>query len=319
MWKSLKAQLLEVGAAQLTGTDTFEYQSKSTAGPGAGGRGSIFFSYEGHRVRLAITDDSPITIRHIGGGTVMLTYGHIEILGKLERPGSHCPGQAYITISGSCIYHCKYCPVPKNATPTKSVDEIVSLVRNAGDIDAISLTSGIVGNIGEEETRTIAVVKALKEFDLPIGVSIYPTIGTARRLHEVGATEVKFNLETATLELFTEMCPDMDRDTINVELDEAVKLFGRNHVFTNLIFGLGETNDEMMATVDELCARGIIPTLRPFSPGGELKGLPRPDFKRFIDLHKHHCSAIVANGLDTREAKSMCIACTGCDMVPGRD
>jgi biotin synthase-related radical SAM superfamily protein len=249
----------------------------------------------------------------------MLTYGHIEVLGKLEKPGSHCPGQAYITISGSCVYHCKYCPVPKNAAPTKSVDEIVSLVQNAGDINAISLTSGIVGNIEEEEARTIVMVKALKKFDLPIGVSIYPTIGTARRLHEAEATEVKFNLETATLELFTEMCPDMDRDTINVELDEAVKLFGRNHVFTNLIFGLGETNEEMMNAVDELCARGIIPTLRPFSPRGELKGLPRPDFKRFIDLYKHHWSAIVANGLDTGEAKSMCIACTGCDMVPGRD
>ena len=188
MWESLKAQLLEVGTAQLTGADASEYESKSTAGPGAGGRGSV--------------------------------------LGKLEKPGSHCPGQAYITISGSCIYHCKYCPVPANAAPTKSVDEILSLVQNADDIHAISLTSGVVGSTEEEEERALAVLKALREFNLPIGVSIYPTSGTARRLHEAGATEVKFNLETATPELFAEMCPGMDRDIINTELDEAVKLFG---------------------------------------------------------------------------------------------
>ena len=61
MWESLKAQLLEVGTAQLTGADASEYESKSTAGPGAGGRGSVFFSYEGHRVRLNVADDSPPT------------------------------------------------------------------------------------------------------------------------------------------------------------------------------------------------------------------------------------------------------------------
>ena len=75
MWESLKAQLLEIGTAKLTGADAAGYESKSTAGPGAGGRGSVFFSYEEHRVRLSVADDSPITIRHIGGGTVMLTYG----------------------------------------------------------------------------------------------------------------------------------------------------------------------------------------------------------------------------------------------------
>ncbi|MDE2521622.1 MAG: radical SAM protein [Methanocorpusculum sp.] len=319
MWESLKAQLLEIGTAQLTGTDASEYESKSTAGPGAGGRGSVFFSYEGHRVRLSVADESPITIRHIGGGTVMLTYGCIEVLGKLEKPGSHCPGQAYITISGSCIFHCKYCPVPANAAPTKQTDEIISLVRDAGDITAISLTSGVTGSAEEEEERTLAVVKALNEFDIPIGVSIYPVSGTARRLHEAGVAEVKFNLETATPGLFAEMCPGMDREMVNAELDEAVKLFGRNHVFTNLIFGLGETDEEMKTAIDDLCARGIIPSLRPFSPGGELKDLPRPGFRRFMNLYKHHRAALAANGLDTREAKTMCIACTGCDMVPDRD
>lgn len=319
MWESLKAQLLEIGTAQLTGADASDYESTSTAGPGAGSRGSIFFSYEGHRVRLSVVENSPITIRHIGGGTVMLTYGCIEVLGKLEKPGSHCPGQAYITISGSCIFHCKYCPVPANAAPTKSVDEIVGLIRAAGNITAISLTSGVAGSVGDEEARALEVVRAVQQFNLPTGVSIYPIPGTARRLHEAGATEVKFNLETATPELFEIMCPGMDRDVINTELKEAVSLFGRNHVFTNLIFGLGETDDEMKAAISELCAQGIIPSVRPFSPASELKSQPRPGFKRFMTLYKHHRAALAANDLNPQEAQTMCIACTGCDMVPGLD
>ena len=46
MWQSLKVQLLEVGTVQLTVADASEYESKSTAGPGAGDRWSIIFSYE---------------------------------------------------------------------------------------------------------------------------------------------------------------------------------------------------------------------------------------------------------------------------------
>ncbi|HJK02559.1 MAG TPA: radical SAM protein [Methanocorpusculum sp.] len=319
MWKSLKAQLLEIGTVQLCGVNASNYEAKSTSGPGTEGHGSVFFSYEGHRVRLSVVDVSPITIRHIGGGTVILTYGYIEVLGKLEKPGSHCPKQAYITINGSCMFHCKYCAVPSNASPIKSADEIVSLVREAGDIEAISLTGGIMDSAVEEEARTLAIIQSLEVFNLPIGVAIYPVQGTAHRLHSAGVAEVKFNLETATPELFSEMCPCMDRDTINTELDKAVQLFGKNNVFTNLIFGLGETDEEMKDAIDELCSRGIIPTLRPFSPGGELKTFPRPKFKRIMDLYKYHSAALAANDLDTCKAKTMCIACTGCDMVPGRD
>ena len=146
------------------------------------------------------------------------------------------------------------------------MDEIVSLFQTAQYIQDIPLTSGGIGSEAGVVTRDHSVLKELSKFDLPIGVSIYPTRGTARRLLEAGATEVKFNLETATPELFAEMCPGMDRDIINTELDEAVKLFGKNHVFTNLIIGLGETDEEMKAAVSDLCARGIIPTLRPLCP-----------------------------------------------------
>ena len=66
-------------------------------------------------------------------------------------------------------------------------------------------------------------------------------------------------------------------------------------MFTNLIIGLGETDEEMKAAVSDLCARGIIPTLRPLCPGGEVKDLPRPGFKRIMNLYKHHRSALAAN------------------------
>ncbi len=318
MWEAIKAKLLEIGTTQLTGEDTAGYHSKSTAGPGIG-RGSVFFNYEGHRVKLMPADDSPIVINHRGGGEAVLTLDGIELAGQLEKLDGHCPEQAYITISGSCIFRCKYCSVPDNAAPRKSVDEIVSLIKNTSGAAAVSLTSGVAISPEEEEAQTIKVLEAIKPLGLPVGVSIYPVTGTARRLYEAGAAEVKFNLETATPSLFKEMCPGMERDLIHTELDEAVRLFGKNHVFTNLIFGLGETDEEMNAAVDDLCSRGIIPTLRPLSPGGRVSGYARPSAERILALYKHQKEALAENGLDTRKAQTMCVACSGCDMVPGRD
>jgi biotin synthase-related radical SAM superfamily protein len=319
MWESLKAQLLEAGTAQLTGADASEYISTSSAGPGAGGNGSVFFSYEGHRVRLSIAASSLVVIRHIGGGTVMLTTGYIEALGKLEKPGCHCPDQAYITISGSCIHSCRYCPVPENNAGTKSSEEILSLVSGAGNISAISLTGGVAENPEAEERTMLQAARALQSFGLPIGVSVYPLPGSARRFFEAGAREIKFNLETATPELFAEMCPGMNWELINAELDAAVPLFGRGHVFTNLIFGLGETDEEMKERIDDVCSRGIIPSLRPLTPAAACSGYARPGFKRFMTLYRYHRSALARNGLDPSLAETMCIRCTGCDLVPVLD
>ena len=112
-------------------------------------------------------------------------------------------------------------------------------------IHAISITSGVQTSIEEEEAYVLEVVKQLVQFNLPIGVSIYPTDKTPDRLKELGVAEVKFNLEAATPELFAKMCPGLDYERLWQVLDRSVGLFGRNRVFSNVIIGLGETDAEM--------------------------------------------------------------------------
>ena len=53
-------------------------------------------------------------------------------------------------------------------------------------IHAISITSGVQESIEEEEAYVLEVVKHLAFFNLPIGVSIYPTEKTPDRLKELG-------------------------------------------------------------------------------------------------------------------------------------
>ena len=319
-WTDLKARLLAVGQVQLTGEPAERYIARSAAGPGAGGRGAVFFAMGSHRVKLAVSPVSTIEIAHRGNGTADLFFEGQRLSGHLLEPGFHCPDQAFITITGSCIFSCRYCSVPRIGGKRKTIGEILGMVESVRDhIHAISITSGVLTTIEEEETYVLEVVKNISSFYLPVGVSIYPTPETPDRLKELGVAEVKFNLEAATPELFSAMCPGLDYGLLWRALDRSVKLFGKNRVFSNVIVGLGETDAELETCIKKLTSLGVIPVLRPLNPVAGLSGTPRPTAERLKKIFAMHEKALVAAGLDPRLAVTMCTNCAGCDLVPGRD
>lgn len=319
-WVGLKAELLAIGSCRITGADAAGYIETSTAGPGAGGAGSVFFSKDGKRVRLSVSPDSPVEIRHGGEGKAHLLFGTMEADGILEKPALHCPRQAYITVSGRCIFSCRYCPVPLNDGREKSPEEIAMMIDTVRDrIDAISITSGVIGSVEDEEHRVIEVLKRIGRQSVPIGVSIYPGRNTPDLLYSEGVIEVKFNLEAATPKLFREMCPELSWDGIIASLDRSVALFGRGRVFSNVILGLGETDEEMEACIRLLTGRGVIPVIRPLTPAAAVASYKRPSPERLLRIAAIHRDALKDAGLDTVKARTMCTYCTGCDIVPGRD
>ncbi len=320
-WTELKARLLSAGGARLEGAPAERFIARSTAGPGAGGSGAVFFLRDGKRVRLGLSPESEIRIIHDGNGEARLLFEGTEYHGRLDLPGYHCPEQAFITVSSGCIFRCRYCPVPhQKEQRRKSIDEILAMVQAVRNrIKSIAITSGVLESIEEEERYVLGVVAALRWFGLPIGVTIYPGAEAPDRLYALGVAEVKFNLETATSALFAKMCPGLDQQDIWDALDRSVQLFGKGHVFSNVIVGLGETDAEMESCIRKLTARGIIPVLRPLNPAAGLCDLNRPPAVRLIRLNTLLEKALAENGLDTRMALTMCTACTGCDLVPGRD
>jgi biotin synthase-related radical SAM superfamily protein len=319
-WKDLKARLLAVGQVRLTGEPAEQYIARSAAGPGAGGSGAIFFAMGSHRVKLALSPVSVIEIAHRGNGIADLFFEGQRISGHLLEPGFHCPDQAFITVTGSCIFSCKYCSVPKIRGKRKTIEEIVQMVESVRDcIHAISITSGVLSNVEEEESYVLEVVKRLSSYNLPLGVSVYPTASTPDRLKELGVAEVKFNLEAATPALFSQMCPGLDYRLLWQVLERSVRLFGKNRVFSNVIVGLGETDAELENCIRKLTSLGIIPVLRPLNPVAGLAGTPRPSAERLKKVFEIHERALAAAGLDTRLAVSMGTNCSGCDLVPGRD
>lgn len=321
-----KADLLSVGSAAIDESLLAGgMRTTATAGPGAGGS-SFFLRSGAMRVRLSINPGSPQRVVPEGDHVAVIRDGRVITRGRLERPLCHCPREAYITISERCVFNCRFCPVPLLKGEVKDTMTIVAMVEEAektGELEAISLTSGVADTPEQELRRAIEAVRALRErFDLPIGVSIYPTKSSSEELLAAGADEVKYNVETMDPAIFARVCPGLSLPFVLESLEKAVPLFGKNHVASNFILGLGETDACVEDGVETLAAMEVIPVLRPISPHPLRKGeitIERPSADRLLRLARIHRQALDRHCLDPRKALTMCLPCTGCDMTPCRD
>jgi biotin synthase-related radical SAM superfamily protein len=175
----------------------------------------------------------------------------------------------------------------------------------------------------DEVKRTIEVVKELKkQYSVPIGVSVYPTATSSEELFEAGALEVKYNVETMDPEIFSRVCPGLSLEEILDALEHAVSIFGRNHVFSNFIIGIGETDETVKNGIEHLAKMGVIPVIRPISASpyraGEID-VTRPSAERLLNLAKMEHEILKRYNLDPSKAKTMCLPCTSCDIAPHCD
>jgi biotin synthase-related radical SAM superfamily protein len=323
---TLKAELVAIGTVAMD-ESVLSRISVSTAGPGTGLK-SIFFRFNGHRVRLELSKDSPLKMVKANGDVVILKDGNELVRGKLEQILAHCPEQAYITLSERCVYDCKFCTVPILQGRIKTLDEVLGIVERAaktGKLKAIALTTGVAHSPEDEIDRVIEVVKALTRFNLPIGVSVHPTIDSSQRLKDAGVVEVKYNVETMDRMIFERICSGRKGFSLDFILDslrDAVRVFGKNRVSTNFIIGLGETDECVRTGVEYLVKMGVIPILRPITipqlRKDELEAT-RPSRERLLKLGMMTRELLEKYGFNVEEAQTMCLPCTGCDLTPVRD
>ena len=86
-------------------------------------------------------------------------------------------------------------------------------------------------------------------------------------------------------------------------LVEAAAVFGRNHVFSNIIVGLGESDDTLRRTIDRLTEKGVIPVLRAVYPHPLRAGeavMERPSKERLLGLARYLRDALKKTGLTAR-------------------
>jgi biotin synthase-related radical SAM superfamily protein len=322
----IKAELLSLGKVDVE-PSLLPRPSHSTAGPGTGLR-SIFFKSGGHRVRLEINADSPLKMIEHNGDVVILKDNKELVRGKIDPVVAHCPEQTYITISEQCMYDCKFCSVPKFQGKIKTLEEVLAIiekVKNEGKLTTIAFTSGVATTPENEIDRVVEYVKAVKKYNVPIGVAVYPTKNSSQRLRDAGVTEVKYNVETMDREIFERVCSGrkgQSLDFILSSLRDAVTVFGKNRVSSNIIIGLGETDECVRKGVEYLAKMGVIAVLRPITISPYRKGeisATRPSPERLIRLTKMTHKILNTFDLDVTVSRTMCLLCTGCDLTPVRD
>ncbi|WP_407355510.1 radical SAM protein [Methanolobus sp. WCC5] len=319
-----KAQLISAGSVNMD-PSLIRRLTIPTAGPGAGNV-AFFFNSGGHRVRLAVKKESSLEAGMEGGELVIRKDGIKIARGSIEEELIHCPDQAFITMCEKCVFDCKFCPVPKLCGNVKSMDQMLKMIAQAhetGRMKAISITSGVEISAEHEVERAEELILRLRElYSVPIGVSVYPTEDSTRRLRDAGADELKYNVETMDRKLHAVLCPDQDLEFLLGSLREGVKVFGRNKVCSNFIIGLGETDESAKKGIEELVSMGVVPILRAASRHPLRDGevfIERPSAERLLMLNHFLREKLDEYGLRADTFKTMCLPCTGCDINPHAD
>ncbi|UCH90236.1 MAG: radical SAM protein [Thermoplasmata archaeon] len=349
---SKKAQLISAGEIYLEpGTKLPYYPSKSTGGPDAG-RTSITLALDAAgtvRIKLALTQDSeaPFSLASkLSSDDDTEVRFEIKHNNKMFLPDVmpiptllHAPGQAFVNLTSECKFNCLFCASPVLGevarAKARNLDEWVEIILKASkrpSFSAVALTSGVPDTPTKTVDDIIYVVSKVREAlpEVPIGVE--PCIDRLEdidRLHDAGATELKINIQTNDNDLFQLVCPGFDHSFIFQALEKGVEVFGRNKVCSNLIIGLGETDESVKEGIEHLAKLGSVVNLRvlrlndynrPKLAGILPGGVPEPvSQERLIELVKYQKRIFETYGITSENFETMCHRCGACDIDPSRE
>ena len=330
-----KAEFLAGGAVLLPKDFRLPFNpSRSTAGPGAG-HTSVVFAFGGTRAKKRVSRDEGEFELADDGGTLSIVRDGRPFIEKVDLVPTmmHAPYQAFVNIDSSCIYGCLFCNsprIPSHATKNLSDDRIVEMIVDASRKEgfrSVAFTTGVVGSSGESVKRMAGLVRRVRELlpDTPIGVEPYATRpDEVESLLDAGADEIKLNLQAYDQDIFDKVCPDLQYQHIMHAINHACEVFPKNRVCSNIIFGLGESDENVLEGATVLANMGCVATLRALRR--DEQNLPHLEKalgplvpvtpERMLRLATDEKKILQRYGLTTLSFKTMCFACLSCDIVP---
>ncbi len=242
---------------------------------------------------------------------IRVSLGSAMVLGLLKGKLDAMPTTAYLLTyrRGKCSANCGFCPQARGSHgradmlsrvswpvfPTMRVlDGIERAVKDC-QIRRVCLQAL---NYPEVFRHLLAFVKAIySRVEVSVSISCQPlNRENMRQLAEVGVERIGIPLDAATEELFNKVKGrDVGGPYIWAEqfklLSEAVEIFGEGEVSTHLIVGLGETEREMVETIQRCVDMGVLPALFAFTPipGTALENNPQPSVPAYrrVQLARH--------------------------------
>jgi len=330
-----KAILLAGGAVKLPPDFRLPFHaSRSTAGPGAGSV-AIVFSFGNTRAKKAVSRESGEFELVDEKGRLSIRRDGRRFIDSVELTPTilHAPYQAFVNLEHACVLSCIFCASPrlekdvtKNLTDQRIMESIVEASKRK-DFRAVALTSAVPHSANVTVRRIADLVRAVRDClpDTPIGVEPYVTRpDEVEMLKDAGADEIKLNIESFDRDIFEKVCPNRDYDAILHAINHAGEVFGKNRVCSNIIFGLGETDDTVLEGVRVLANMGAVATLRALRLNEynrtaleSVLGTVVPvDADRMLRLAREEKKILREYSLTTLSFRTMCHSCLSCDIVP---
>ena len=241
---------------------------------------------------------------------IRASFGSAVVLGLTKATLDAKPTTIYLLTfhSGKCSANCGFCPQARKSRgradmlsrvtwPTFSTERILSGVKHAVKKDGIRRTCIQALNYSAVFKDILNIAEEiLSRVSIPISVSCQPVNQEEmKRLYESGVERTCVALDTATEELFDRVKGRLADGPYVWEkqrkaLKDAVHIFGRNSVGTHLIVGLGETEEELVKTIQWCVDLGIYPGLFAFTPilGTALENHPQPLMSHYRRIQIAH-------------------------------
>jgi biotin synthase-like enzyme len=331
----IKAQLISSNKIYIPDCIKLPYPlDKSTAGPGSGSL-SIAFSFDNKNIKLEVSEDpnETFSLQKANNDFHIFKKGKkfLENI-KIIPIFFHAPKQAFFNLEDRCIYNCAFCSLPKiGLLSDYNKEKFIKLIikaTNRNDVHSIALTAGVYPNNTKilEKICYIVQVISKKIPDVSIGVEtcIFEN-NEIVTLKNAGADEIKINIQIPDKILFEKICPEFNHEDILKRLKEAVKIFGKGKVTSNIIYGLGELDESVIQCIEKLAMMGVVPTLRKLRVNRFNRQrleealtyeIPITSSERILKLALEQKKIFEKYALSTETFNTMCHKCGCCDIVP---
>jgi biotin synthase-related radical SAM superfamily protein len=229
---------------------------------------------------------------------IRVSVGSAIVLGLLKGKIDTSPTTVYMLTyrDGKCLANCGFCPQARASNcgsgmlarvtwPSFSTEQVIGKIPPASEKSDVKRVCIQALNYPKVFAEVLSLTEAIcSRSKVPISVSIQPlSKSQMTALKQSGVSCISIALDAATQRIFDEVKGAATLSSYTwkhqrTALAEAVEVFGMNHVYTHLIAGLGETEKEMVETIQWCVDSGVYPSLFAFTPipGTALGGRNQP-------------------------------------------
>jgi radical SAM protein (TIGR04043 family) len=236
------------------------------------------------------------------------------------------------TVVQKCIYwgtdeQCGFCGIEltrgEQTIPVKTPAQLAEVCTAARDYDGavdVTLTTGSINRRDRGALYISRCAAAIKEASgLPIQVQFEPPddLSVLEQARDAGVDAVGIHLETFDPEVLARVAAGKAQCGVEGYFrcwERAVEVFGRGHVSTYVILGMGERRELIEEGCRRAIAMGVYPFVVPLRPvpGTLMADTPAPDAEYVASIYRSVSAMLAESGLDHVEAKAGCARCQAC-------